>query len=132
MSREEQGQGVTVGLRDHRLHVSFCCYLLWPKKKRKNIVSESLFHFHGSVTCIVSCNPHNHPVQQHYPFIDAGMRLEEISIDLRSILTRCVWCQNPHSSFARPTPWGWLGTFCSRLPSPVFSMELEGRFLSFL
>lgn len=92
-----------------------------------------MFHFHGSFTDIVSCNPHNHPAQQHYPFIDAGMRLEEISIDLRSILNRCVWHQTPHSSFARPPPWGWLGTFCSRFPSLlIFSMELEGRFLSFL
>lgn len=52
---EQGGAGarVTVGLRDHRLHVSFCCYLLWPKKKRKNIVSESRFTF-MEVSCALS------------------------------------------------------------------------------
>ena len=49
-----------------------------------------MFHFHGGSIYIVSGNPHNHPARQRYPFIDAGKRLGEMSIDLRSVLTRCV------------------------------------------
>lgn len=64
--------------------------ICYDSKRKEEISLLNLCFTSISSIYIVSGNPHNHPAQKRYPFIDAGKRLGEMSTDLRSVLTSCV------------------------------------------